>query len=90
MRKKMMMFFAYILIGVGVTIAQTQKITGVVSSEDDGLPIIGASVLVQGTSMGTITDIDGNFTLMNAPTSAKHIEVSYIGMKSVVLPIKPI
>lgn len=89
MRKKMMMFFAYILIGVGVTIAQTQKITGVVSSEDDGLPIIGASVLVQGTSMGTITDIDGNFTLMNAPASAKHIEVSYIGMKSVVLPIKP-
>ena len=90
MRKKMMMFLSCLLIGVGVATAQTQKVAGTVTSDDDGLPIIGASVMVQGTSMGTITDVDGNFSIINIPASAKNIEVSYIGMKSVVLPIKPV
>lgn len=45
-----------------------------------GEPIIGANVLVKGTSQGIITDLDGNFTLNNVPESAELV-ISYIGYK---------
>lgn len=69
--------------------AQTQRVTGNVTSEEDGLPVVGASVLVKGTTVGTITDIDGNFTLSSVPTSAKVLQVSYIGMQSQEVMAKP-
>ncbi|WP_287826845.1 TonB-dependent receptor [Bacteroides sp.] len=89
MEKRLMMLFTYLMIGVGLVTAQNRKASGVVLSEEDGLPIIGATVLVQGTSVGTITDIDGNFSITNIPSEAKNLEFSYIGMKSQALPIKP-
>ena len=42
-----------------------------VTAEEDGLPVVGASVLVSGTTLGTITDIDGKFTITNVPSSSK-------------------
>ena len=50
--------------------AQNITVQGNVTSDEDGLPIIGASVLVVGTTTGTITDIDGNFTIQNVPQGA--------------------
>ena len=61
--------------------AQTITVRGNVTSEDDGEAIIGASILVQGTTNGTVTDLDGNFTLPNVKSGATLI-VSYVGMKS--------
>ncbi|MCS3162766.1 carboxypeptidase-like regulatory domain-containing protein [Bacteroides faecis] len=53
-------------------IAQTpRKVTGIVTSEEDNEPVVGASVLVKGTTMGTVTDIDGKFTINNVPSSAR-------------------
>ena len=61
--------------------AQAPKtVAGVVTSADDGEPIIGASVLVEGTTMGAITDVDGKFAIYNVPTDAKALIVSYLGM----------
>lgn len=69
--------------------AQTTKVTGtVISAEDDG-PIIGASIVVAGTTTGTVTDYNGAFTL-DVPSNAKKLIVSYIGMKSVEVAVKPI
>ncbi|MBT1301231.1 carboxypeptidase-like regulatory domain-containing protein, partial [Phocaeicola dorei] len=48
--------------------------------EEDGLPVVGASILVKGTTVGTVTDMDGKFTLSNVPSSAKTLVVSFIGM----------
>lgn len=63
--------------------AQQTKISGVVISADDDQPVIGASVTVKGnTSIGTITDIDGKFTL-SIPAGSKSITVSFVGMKTV-------
>ena len=59
--------------------AQTKAVTGVVV-DATGEPIIGASVLEIGTTNGTITDVDGNFTIQ-VPVGAK-LEVSYIGYKT--------
>ena len=69
--------------------AQTQKVTGVVLSEEDGQPVIGASVLVKGTGIGVITGVDGDFTLSNVPSSATTLVVSCIGMQTQEVAIRP-
>ncbi|WP_368041954.1 carboxypeptidase-like regulatory domain-containing protein, partial [Bacteroides thetaiotaomicron] len=46
-------------------------------------------MLVKGTTQGTITDIDGNFNLANVPSSAKTLQISYIGMQTQEVGIKP-
>ena len=68
------------LLSVGTILAQ-RTITGTVTSEE-GEPLIGASILLVGTSSGVVTDIDGNFTL-NIPEGAEEpvIQVSYTGFE---------
>ncbi|SHK86139.1 SusC/RagA family TonB-linked outer membrane protein [Xylanibacter ruminicola] len=61
------------------------KVTGTVV-DAQGEPIIGASVVVKGTSNGTITDLDGKFTVSNVPAKGS-LEVSYVGYKTQVLAI---
>ena len=64
----------------------SRKISGVVVSKEDGLPIIGATVRIVGTDKGAATDIDGKFEFKDvAVTSGTQIQVSYIGMKSQTL-----
>ena len=88
MKRKLMLLMTFLFIGIGLVTAQVSKVTGVVTSEEDGLPVVGASVLVKGTTVGTVTDMDGKFTLTNVPSSAKTLVVSFIGMKSQELNIK--
>lgn len=77
-----------LVIGIGLVNAQVSKVTGNVTSEEDGLPVVGASVLVKGTTVGTVTDIDGNFTLTNVPSSAKTLVISFIGMQTQEVAVK--
>lgn len=70
-----MLLMACLIIGIGLVNAQISKVTGNVTSEEDGLPVVGASVLVKGTTIGTVTDIDGNFTLTNVPSSAGTLSI---------------
>ncbi len=60
--------------------AQQKTLSGKVIGED-GAPIPGVTVVVKGTTSGTITDMDGKFTF-NAPATAKILSISYIGMKT--------
>ena len=57
--------------------AQTQAVSGTVT-DTDGEPVIGASVMVAGSAIGTATDIDGNYSLKNVPSGAK-LRFSYVG-----------
>ena len=84
-----MLFLTCIWISVGLAFAQSRTVKGIVVSEEDGEPIIGASVLVEGTTQGAITDMDGKFVLNGLPASAKTLKISYVGMKEVKVPIKP-
>lgn len=72
-----MTFIACLFLSLGMALAQTQ-VSGTITSSEDGSPVIGASIKVAGTNTGTVTDVDGNFSL-NAPANAK-LEISYIGM----------
>ena len=64
--------------------AKTTTIKGNVM-DNTGFPVIGASVVVKGTTNGQITDIDGNYTLNDVPEDAT-ISISYIGFKTIELP----
>ena len=70
MKRKLMFLMTFLFIGIGLVTAQTSRVTGLVTSEEDGQPVVGASILVNGTTLGTITDIDGKFTITNVPSSA--------------------
>ncbi|OJV86519.1 MAG: SusC/RagA family TonB-linked outer membrane protein [Bacteroidia bacterium 44-10] len=63
--------------------AQGITVRGVVT-DTKGEPLVGVTVQVEGTSTGTITDMDGNFTLQNVSSTAT-LEVSYVGMKTQVI-----
>ena len=79
MVKKLTMILAGLFLSIGMATAQTQ-ISGTVVSEEDGEPIIGASVIVVGaTNVGVATDIDGRFTL-TLPAGRNMLRVSYVGM----------
>ena len=87
--KKLQMLLVFLCIGIGLAMAQTSTITGVVVSSEDNEPVIGASVLVKGTTQGAITDLDGAFSIPNVAAKAKTLVVSYIGMRTVEVAIKP-
>ena len=56
MKRKLQVLLAFLCFCIGMVTAQVSKVTGIVTSEEDNEPIIGASVLVKGTTIGTITD----------------------------------
>ena len=89
MKRLTNLFLCMSAASVAVVTAQTTKVTGTVVSADDDSPVIGASVVVAGTTTGTVTDYNGAFTL-DVPSGAKTLIISYIGMESVQVPVKPI
>jgi len=87
MRKLTFLLTCLFLVGVGLVNAQSRSISGNVFSSDDGQPVIGATVMVKGTTLGTITDTDGKFRL-NFPGNAKNLVISYVGMKTMEVEAK--
>ncbi len=86
MERKLTMLLLCLFFSVGAVFAQN-KVTGTVVSQDEGEPIIGATVMVQGSKTGTTTDIDGKFTL--SVPAGKKLVISYVGMKSQTVTAKP-
>ena len=88
MRKKRVLFIlASLFLWVDLAMAQIARITGVVISQDDNEPVVGASVLLKGTTVGSITDIDGKFTITNVPKDAKTLIVSFVGLRTKEVPV---
>lgn len=88
MMKKFIFILLCLVIGISTVVAQNTKVAGSVISADDGLPVIGASIVVKGTMVGTVTDYDGNFTL-EVPSNGKVLIVSYVGMLTQEVPVSP-
>ena len=80
MRKFTISLFLMLFIGLQVAYAQ-RSITGKVTSSEDGAGLPGATVLVKGTTVGTITDANGAFTLL-VPKDKETLLVSFVGMKT--------
>ena len=86
MNKLIISIFTLLMVAVGA-MAQTATVTGTVT--DDYGPVIGATVIVQGTTLGCTTDLDGKFTLTNVPDVNKAVlKISFVGMEEVKEPLK--
>ena len=78
MKQKLTMTLACLFLLVGSALAQT-KVTGVVTSSEDGQPVTGVSVKVVGTTVGALTNLDGVFTI-TVPNLNSRLQFTYIGM----------
>ncbi|MCM1451326.1 MAG: TonB-dependent receptor [Clostridium sp.] len=85
MKKLFLLLVAVLTIGLAAS-AQTRTVTGTVTDESNGEPIVGASVLPFGEKMGVSTDVDGNFSIV-VPTSVQRLTFSYVGMHEKTLHI---
>ena len=79
---------ALCIMSVGMAFAQ-KTVTGTVHEAASGDPIMGATVRVQGTSLGASTDVNGKFEIKNVPNSATSLLVTYLGMQDTEVAIKP-
>ena len=84
--KKVLCFLLFMALGTLTMFGQAREITGKVVSADDGEPLPGVSVAVSGTSIGTITDVDGNYQI-NVPQDAGMLIFSFVGLQSQELEI---
>ena len=81
--KKQLVFILMSLLFVATTYAQrTVTVQGVVTDANFNEPVIGANILVKGTTLGTICDVDGKYLLENVPANGTLV-FSFIGMKTV-------
>lgn len=76
MNRKLMLLLACLFMSIGLVTAQTSTVSGIVTSEEDGEPVVGASVLVKNTSLGAVTDMNGKFSITNVPSSARTLRLS--------------
>lgn len=81
MKKKLLLILSCLLLSIGYIAAQTTKITGTVI-DTNGEPVISASVVVKGTTVGTVTDLDGTFSI-NVPDGKNTLVFNLVGMKSI-------
>lgn len=89
MRKRIQMLFTSLLMCSASVMAQVSEVSGVVVAGDDGQPVAGASVRIDGTNSGTVTDAEGKFHLSGLPSSSRTLVISYLGMKEQRATIKP-
>ena len=85
--KRVLFLMLCLVTSMNIVLAQNRKITGTVVSAEDNEPVIGAAVVVRGTQIGIVTDVDGVFSL-EVPASAKTLVISYLGMKTQEVAIK--
>lgn len=79
-------FLIVILFTINVLHAgQTGKLTGKIKDASAGEPLIGANVLIEGTSFGTASDVDGNYVILNIPPGKYNVKYSYIGFETVIV-----
>lgn len=87
MMKRVMLILSCLFISIGFITAQTTRVTGIVL-DDIGEPVVGASVVVKGTTIGTITDVDGAFSI-SVPEGKDVLVFSLVGMQLVEAKVTP-
>ena len=86
--KRIVFFLTALFAFTLASVAANRTVHGIVVSAEDGEPLVGATVMGAGTTDGTATNIDGQFSL-SLPESVRHIKVSYVGMHSREIAITP-
>lgn len=87
--KKLFLLLVTVAMFTLTSLAQTVNVRGTVISAEDDEPIAGATVKAKGTTIGTQTDIDGNFQL-TVPAEVHKLVISFVGMLTVEVDVKPV
>ena len=86
MKKVVLLFSCFFLLGILGVVGQTRSITGKVVSSDDNSPIPGVSVSVKGTTIGTVTNLEGVYSLQ-VPQTANALMFSFVGYRTMEVAI---
>ena len=88
-RKRLLQIFVMTFISLwsGTVLAQYATIAGTITDKEDKSPLPSATIIVKGTTIGTITDINGKYTLTRVPLGKQQIEFSYLGYQAQSFPI---
>ncbi len=78
-------FFLFVIVNGFLFAGTTGKITGIVTDAQNGEPLIGANILIEGTNLGAATDIEGKFLILNIPPGTYSVRVSYLGYETVLV-----
>ncbi|HCB45885.1 MAG TPA: TonB-dependent receptor, partial [Algoriphagus sp.] len=78
--RKVLLLGLMLFLGSAVAFAQNRVITGTVTSTEDNLGVPGATVLVKGTTIGTATDLDGNYSI-SVPAGSNVLVFSFVGLR---------
>ena len=89
MKKRIFLVALTLLCAISTAFAQT-SVRGVVTSSEDGQPVPGASVFIQGTTSGTVTDANGAYVITSVPAGSKYLVFSCIGYTNKVMTIAPV
>ena len=88
MKRSLLLMMTLLTVSLGIASAQTLTVRGTVVAEKDGQPVAGAYVLVNGTTIGTITNENGEFGIREVPADAKEIIVTFLGMTTASAPVQ--
>ena len=85
MMKRYAVIFFLLLLSSTIMVAQYGKISGLVTDQETKEPLVGANVIIEGTSFGSATDISGNYVILNVPAGTYTLKASYIGYQTVTI-----
>ncbi len=86
MSRKILLSFAFLFFFSSLLHAQTTgKISGKIIDKKDGLPLIGVNVLLEGTTWGAATDINGDFFIINIPPGTYQLRAQMLGYETVII-----
>ena len=83
--KRLFLVVAFTLVTISSIQAQYGKIRGTVTDSETNEPIIGAAILIQGTTKGAATNVDGNYTIVAVGSGTYNLRVSYIGYSTTII-----
>lgn len=85
--KLSVLFFLTLILAYGSPgwAGTTGKIAGTVVDKETGQPLIGANIIIEGTSLGAATDVNGHYTILEVPPGTYKLKVSYIGYRNTII-----
>lgn len=83
--KKILVSFIFVSILSNLVLAQTGRIQGTVTDAQTGQPLVGANVLIVGTTMGAATNLEGYYSILNVPPGEYDLRISMIGYDPVTV-----
>ena len=79
------LFMLLLIIQAGLFAGVTGKLVGKITDKSTGEPLMGANVVLQGTTLGAVSDIEGRFIIINIPPAVYNVKVSFVGYESVTI-----